>query len=347
MYTIKDKTKKEIVIFCLPISGGFFPCQLGLLSVLFNKTKTVPDIMLASSGGNVSAYLSLGGDFSEIGIKRLVNDISVKMFARHWSPLFPTILIGLFKGYVYKAGFGVEQFIKRYVTKERLQKVEIWTSVFNEDTFFTELFCNREAGNTILIPRVKKELKCLRINYIEETDDVTSFVSKLSLAASSIQCFVEGQKFNRSIYSDGGLMYASPAVLLKEEIVKLVKESGLRLNYFYFEPYFYDSGFPSNMNRISAYIEELFHIKMLLDRMVGVDILRELSSNVSVETHYNPDLSSVLEETRNRYRHFVISLSPLFTKRIPISSFKPEDIIRMIEETKKNFKVTIWGVCKI
>ena len=46
-------------IFILPVSGGGFATQLGILYYLLEAKRIIPDIVLGSSGGNVAAYISM------------------------------------------------------------------------------------------------------------------------------------------------------------------------------------------------------------------------------------------------------------------------------------------------
>ena len=105
-----EPTANPLSVYCLPISGGGFVAQLGLLSELYvakwiaegkrlkGSKAYQPNLVFASSGGNVAAYIAMAGDWSPEGMTRVAEKISTPMFIRSWFPdymsFIPTWIIG-------------------------------------------------------------------------------------------------------------------------------------------------------------------------------------------------------------------------------------------------------------
>lgn len=328
--------KDKITIFNLPVSGGAFPCQLGLLCEFFDSItpikefKRKPDITFAASGGNVSTYLSMAGDWTSYGIYRVCKYVKPELFVNSWFPsgmgFLPTALIGIFKGSLYKDGYGADMLFNKFLTPKSIKETEIWTMTFNVDLFKTEIFCNLHQSECLVQPfdfnKDSYTYDCLDLHYIK-TDDIIKKMAKVSHASASIPLLVQSQRINSKpqseggLHADGGVMYPSPSTVLKESIINIIngvdsdlKENEFiitptgeqktdvykkpkRMRYFYFEPYDLDSSYPliERFSTTSALFEQIFHSKMLLDRRVGIDVLMSLrsadSETIESEVHLN------------------------------------------------------------
>ena len=111
----------KLNIYCLPVSGGGFCTQLGLLSEIYAAKKLAkngifngsqdyqPNMCLCSSGGNVSAYIGMAADWSDTGIERISRKIRSEIFVKSWVPselnFLPSWLFS-FNGAIFRQGYG-------------------------------------------------------------------------------------------------------------------------------------------------------------------------------------------------------------------------------------------------
>lgn len=374
----------SINVYNLPVSGGSFPCQLGLLCELFDAVEGIetinasPDIVFAASGGNISTYIAMAGDWTSYGIYRVSRCIINEIFARSWFPkglrLLPTGLLGIFKGSLYRDGFGSKLLLQRFLTNKSIQRVEVWTMTFNVKLFKSEIFCNKKKESCNIQPGdFSKELftyDCIDFKY-NDKKNIIDKIAKISMASASIPFLVEGQEINSTIHTDGGVMYPSPSLPLKEPLQKIIngydndlkhdeqivdkngelkittKTKPKRLKYFYFEPYPLDSSYPLVNRSISAaYFEQLFHSRMLLDRRVGLDILKSMGT--TTHTKYNnlnvKLLREIIVKLEDSGDHYFVSLSPNFIKTVSLIKVTGEDITSLISLTRSDYSANVW-VC--
>jgi hypothetical protein len=381
-------TEDKKTIFNLPISGGGFPCQLGLMAELLDALSVVenfekrPDISFAASGGNVAVYITMAGDWTSDGIYRVSSDLKPEMFTRSWFPkgmkFMPTALIGIFKGSLYRDGFGAEDLFSRYLTESSIQRSEIWTMTFNMGPFKTEMFSNKKQSECLIQPEIYSKsaftYDSLDLNYVK-TDGAMEKMSIVSHASASIPYLVEGKKIDSQTNADGGVMYSSPSIPLKYSIESIIKgqKDDLRpsefiidkngdiiestatepkmMRYFYFEPYSYDSKYPmeSNVASTKAMFLQLFHSRMILDRRVGLDILMDLEGDIN-HTYYpllnTKTLSNIILWLEEYAKHYYVSLSPNFRQKVSMTSFTPLNIKNLIDKTRKKYSANVWYIKK-
>lgn len=234
------KMDKNLTIYCLSISGGCFVNQLGLLQEVYEariyanggkitgKKSYAPDICFGASGGNVAAYVGLAADWSSQGIFRVSRLLEHKYFARKWVPeqlaLIPNLLIGLFKGSIYQAGYGAKELFERIFTEESIQRVEIWTGVYNSDLKQAQFFCNRSREkslvNDVFFNEEQFRFDSLPLKF---TNGNIEELARVSIASASIPIVVPNQQIDNFMYADGGVMYASPLSVFATEIERIVR----------------------------------------------------------------------------------------------------------------------------
>lgn len=229
----------EDVLNCyvLPISGGCFVSQVALLMEVYSAKKLLcggkfksskeyqPDLVLSSSGGNISAYVALAGDWNEEGIIRVVKELSHEMFVESWMPqgmnFIPSWTFSPLYGTIYKKGSGVKKLFNKLFTKSTVQRVEIWTGTYDETNKKAQFMCNKEQQHSML----NKYSFCIEENTFRSmplmylNGDLNS-LAIISIASASIPFIVGPQEFNGNKYSDGGIMYSSPLTPLSSEICK-------------------------------------------------------------------------------------------------------------------------------
>ncbi len=240
--TIMSKND-TLIVYSLPVSGGSFAAQLGLLSELYEARKKqyngkfkshkdyAPDLIFSASGGNVAAYSGFAGDWSYEGIIRVCKDFTSEMFVRSWFPpmmnFLPTALIGIFTGSLYRPGYGAKYLFERCFNLQTIQEIEIWTGTYNRTTNQAEFFCNRSQERALIqeifFDADADKYAVMPLRYMSDEPNVLENLAKISMASASIPYVVEEQKIGQHSYSDGGVMYASPTSAFCNEIFRLVK----------------------------------------------------------------------------------------------------------------------------
>ena len=130
-------------LFVIPVSGGAFPAQLAIIKHLIEH-KIKPDLILASSGGNLAAYISAAADWKSNGIDRICLRLSSDIMFKQWVPVINPI-VGFFYGSIYRAGDGITELFNDYFTSNTIQMSEIWSGTYDRNVQIPALLLNRNA----------------------------------------------------------------------------------------------------------------------------------------------------------------------------------------------------------
>lgn len=332
-------------IFVLPVSGGGFPVQLGLISELTSVGIT-PKVVFGSSGGNVAGYLGLSADWSPHGIRRIVEQLHPDLFSRSWWPKMlswmPSWTIGYFRGSVYGMGEGVDQLIDSIFTSQTIQTTEIWTGTKNRSTGRGQLFCNRRDSQLPVQDFDPHLINCMPLTYI---DGDLPKLAKVILASASIPILVPEQEIDGEMHVDGGTAFASPLTPL-QDVLRQVPD--LHLDYL--------SSFDAlscvgNRTALNLYqngeqtAHEVVGSLILHDRMNAIEIIRDRRSGQ--ELHYQEgdcDLKTLqdLEILRSTSTRSILELYPVEDMSIDLTKFLPSEIHQIIDSTRKNYRYRLW-----
>lgn len=234
-----DANTDPLTIYCLPISGGGFVAQLGLLSELYEAKWIVagrrfkgskdyqPDLVLAASGGNVATYIAMAGDWASTGMMRNALKIEKSMFIRSWLPdhlhFIPTWVMGVVKGSVYREGYGAGYLFNSLFTPVTVQRTEVWTGTYDSNNKRAQFFCNLQKGKTLIrgdyFEDVSRLYGCMPLKWLAGDLDK---IAVASMASASIPMLVCKQQLDGTGYADGGTMYASPATVMTAELYRLI-----------------------------------------------------------------------------------------------------------------------------
>lgn len=209
-------------IWIIPISGGRFIIQCAsIINLLENENK--PDIIFSTSGGNLSAYVSMAGGWTSSGVMRLCERISSSLIFESWSSLdLLGFIKGFFSGNLYKNGPGVTKFIKKYFNNESIKDVEIWTGCFNKEENKTSFFCNLSKEESFLnFDNNDSIYRTLEPFYANGDIDL---ISDYIIASASVPVIVNEKKINGKNYVDGGLGGASPFSFFHKILSKKLKK---------------------------------------------------------------------------------------------------------------------------
>lgn len=229
----------DLKIYCLPISGGCFVSQLGLLCEVFNAIKLnnngevkgclnyQPNLVLCSSGGNVAAYVGLAGDWSEAGILRVARELKSEIFVKSWFPkdlsFIPSWFLTFVTGTLYRKGSGGVELFHQIFNSNTVQRVEIWTGTYDKNNRKAQFFCNLSRGNSMIDPDIfsgyRDRYDSMPLEFLN--GNLTQLAHSTN-ASAAIPVLVSHQKINENDYADGGVIYPSPLYCFCPEICRIV-----------------------------------------------------------------------------------------------------------------------------
>jgi len=332
-------------ITVLPVSGGGFPSQLGLLSELTSAGIT-PEVIFGASGGNVSAYIGLAGDWSPYGIRRVTETMNCEFFSRSWWPpmlrWMPSWSIGYFRGSIYRSGSGTTELFKSMFTKPNIQETEIWTGTRNRTTSKGQLFCNLSQSQLKIELFEPHLMNCMPLTYLH--GDIEK-ISRVSVASASIPILVPEQEVDGEYYVDGGTAFASPLTPFQDV---LRGSTPLHLDYLNSFDALSTIGPRSHLNLYQngeATAHEIVESLILHDRLNGIELVRD--GNPDNHLHYHEGYGSYkvlreLETLRSKACRSFLELFPVKDMSVNLTDFTNTEIIKIITETQKNYRYRLW-----
>ena len=354
-------------LYVLPISGGYFPHQLAVLEWLSNSS-TKPDIALGSSGGNVSSYVSMAGNWDPLVIrKKIISRMSSKIFIKSWWPSYlfylPSMLKGYFKGSMYNINPDFFKFFKSIYNPSNIKITELWSGTFQQDCSMTQLFCNLSNQEAQVKHSEKSNGELLNYLPFIYCDGDISNLSKVCFASASIPVVLPSVKINDNNYTDGGNSFASPLTPMKESLQATIGNQKLDLTYI--TPYniqsagtqfchtVVDSGNVDGMNLGSTYTQSnygsmysqgkyalnaLLKSLYLQDRMSGLELVQsgyQDKTTLYEEKIVSFDEFKAIEERRKSYQRTLLEVYPLMDSHISIVKFGPNDILDIMDQTSQ------------
>ena len=347
----------EFTIYCFPISGGGFISQLGLLCEIYdaNKlnsyTKYSPDLILASSGGNIVSYIGLAADWAPNSIKRIVSDLKSEMFIKSWLPnelsFIPTWIIGSFKGSIYKKGYGCYELFNYLFTEDTISRTEIWTGTYDITNNKAQFFCNLSKDSSFIKSINESLFNSMPLKYC---DSDIKYIADTCIASASIPMFVENKNIKNISYCDGGMMYASPLNSMSSEICKIVSNKKLRLIYFSsYDIETYTSKlktYEDDFENFKKTLRQIIHTSCILDRNSAIDILYKICNSSKITYLHKINLNTrTLADTLqylNTFLHYVIVLYPKTSQIIPIVNFTNEELLEKLNLSRQDYGAHIW-----
>lgn len=333
-------------ILVLPISGGGFVSQLAILQHLC-EINFVPDVTLASSGGNVAAYVAAAANWKWPGIERVARELNQDLFARPWNSISSlSLVLGYFKGDVYNKGCGVHDFLKQYFTQESIIEHEIWTGTYNKNRQQARLFCNRKRGTTVM------DVSCIDHDLTQSmtpvfADGNIAIIGDASIASASIPAIVPPQRILGEDYIDGGIASASPLTIMQEPILKRTRVNNGSMHMIYVNSV--DLSHPVSKpihNVIDNWRQatsDLVRSQTVIDRLSGYEILRcypgEMHKN---EFTCNYENICRLQKIQQITRYSLLEIYPTENYEINISKFNGQDVISAIHNAYPHCRCRMW-----
>lgn len=357
-------TKK---IYILPISGGEFPAQLGLLSQLYyahlslnnglySSDSYQPDICCGASGGNICSYIGLAADWNPDRIKAICKEIDPKMFIRNWwsGPLefLPSMLLGITKQAIYRSGYGPLSLFETLFTPTTIQNSEILTLTFNETDKIPQIFSNRGLDNSFFKPDMftYKTILGYNIDNISYADGDINKISEITVASYTIPLITQLKQIDGKNYGDGGISYASPFTPMRFVIGDNYTPSDtskLQMTYFCSfnmnDPNLDTSSFYGTGSAFTNSLEQMLRTSILEDRWLGWQLLQMYGLKLDFEQGTDLDskeLGQILGRIQNKSYYLI--LYPKKAPHIDILNFNSKDILRVIDEASVDFCYFLW-----
>lgn len=328
-------------ICILPVSGGAFVTQLAALQHI-SLNNIIPDIFLASSGGNLSAYIASCSDMDPNMIEFNSSKLSSSIFLNPWSysKLLSTI-IGYFQGSLNNSGEGAYKFLNECFG-EKKQTYEIWTGVYNIDKKKGQYFCNKESS---ILDCSNINLDLYRILPFKYCNHSLKEISDISLASASIPALVPPVVIEGDNCVDGGLSRASPLSIMGDSIFLLANSGPVHM--FYMNPIDVDNinGTESESNNLldswKEATDNLVESITIGDRYSCIVLLEKiaLSKNLKVSYIESSDMGTV---NKIETDYSVLELYPGVYHEINITSFTGDDIVSEIRSSHKDIKFRFW-----
>jgi len=349
-YLKKPLNIEKIDIYVLPVSGGRFASQLGLLAELYKskKTKYYPDLVLASSGGNACAYLGLAADWSSKRIENLAYMLNSSMFISSWVPpplneMIPS-WIYVFKSSLYNHGSGILELFKNIFTPKTISRTEIWTGSYDLNSNKTQFFCNKKE--TLLdINSFNQNAFLYGSMPLKTLDGDIEAIAKVCQASAAIPKVCPPVFIGDKKYCDGGISYSSPLSALSNEIYSLIYENNLSLRLTYFCPYHMDSNILRHEG-IFIHLSSFLYNDILQDRREAINLIYKLvpKNKVRYLSYHHCDsklLSEVLSLVEDK-KHYILVIYPHGNIYVNLRNFSGKDIINVMRKTRENYGIHLW-----
>jgi len=333
-------------ILVLPVSGGGFVSQLAILQHLC-ESRFIPDLTLASSGGNVAAYVAAAANWKWPAIERIARELSHDLFAIPWNSVSSlSMIIGYFKGNVHDKGTGVYDFLSRYFTSSSIMKYEIWTGTYNKNRQKARLFCNRNKESSIM------DTSCIDHDLTQSMEPIFAngdieLIGKVSIASASIPAIVPAQQIMEEDYIDGGVAGASPLTIMQEPILKYTRSNNTSLHLIYVNSIDLSSPHLKPIHNVLDTIrqasKDLVRSHTVIDRLSCYELLRCHPGNMNKDEFIcNYDNMQRVKEIQSHVQYSMLEIYPTDRFDIEISNFHGEDVIAAIHKAYKNCKCRLW-----
>lgn len=354
----------------MPCSGNLFAVQLGMLCALssaytINKKieDLAPDIILASSGGNMAAYTALASDWSRERMLHNLNLFNSEAFISSWSDSAPSWVFMPFSRSIFRQGFGFRPLFKHLFYSKQLSqtKTEIWTGTFHRKTAQHRLFTNVSEEKAKLKPFVSLvDHKCVtRALHLGSdiapvyADGNIDLIADVCQASASIPWVLKPTTINGDEYTDGGNMYASPLSTLDGAVYAVLLNGNqtpsrtLRMIYMS----------PTNMaelreagNTLVSDLYTLVFSSLTNDIRLMIALIMRLGCKSELpKVQHSLDateLAKLVKELDDKGKHYAMLLSPASDgdwSVVDLTNLCPEAIRYVTSKVENNITAFIWA----
>lgn len=333
-------------ILVLPVSGGAFTNQLAIIKHLC-ELNYEPTITLASSGGNVAAYVACAAEWKWPAIERIAKQLNSSHFIKpHSSVGILAIIIGYFRGEVYDHGIGIEGFLKQKFKHIPITNYEIWTGTYNKERQKPRLFCNK--GSSILdINSMDLDLLQTMPPYFCDGD--IEKIAHACIASASIPGLVSPQIIEGEKYTDGGVAGASPLNLMQEPILKYVNHHKTDMHITYLNSINLSETVIGNSHNffdtIKQAVSDVVRDKLVADRYCCYELLRYISDDITKEEFpCNYDNLKYVNEIRSKHKYSFLEIYATGTEGVNMLDFNHHTITVEMNKAYKSSYCRFWYI---
>lgn len=339
---------KTMFVLVLPVSGGGFASQLAILQHLC-ETQFVPDITLASSGGNVAAYVAAAANWKWPGIERIARELNTNLFVSPWNSIAGlSFAIGYFQGNLFNKGTGVPSFIKRHFTSESIVKHEIWTGTYNKDRQQARLFCNRSAKKTILnMSAIDHELTQSMLPVFADGD--LDLIAAAGVASASIPAVVPAEIIFGEHYVDGGVAGASPLTIMQEPI--LARGGSLHLIYVNSLDLAKAEDEDRHKKTVNVFdtlkqtTNDFVRAQTVNDRLAAYQLLRCHSGTMNKDEFVcNHENLKRVKKIQGKVRYSLLEIYPVENFDVDLVKFNGDNVAHGIRQSYPKCRCRLWWI---
>lgn len=333
-------------LLVLPVSGGGFVSQLAIIQHLCEINFT-PDLTLASSGGNVAAYIGAAANWTWPGIERIAREMSQDLFVTPWTTVASLAkIIGYFQGNIYNKGTGVCDFLKRHFNDKSIVDYEIWTGTYNKNRRKARLFCNRHKKDSIL------NISCIDHDLTQSIEPKFAngnmdLIASTAIASASIPALVPAERIDNEEFVDGGVAGASPLVIMQEPIIRYVRHNKTSLHIIYVNSMDLCT---SNSNQCKNVVDtwkqathDVVKSQIVNDRISAYNLLRCHSGDMNKDefdcTYENMKRIKLIQE---KIDYSMLEIFPTESHDVNIVSFKGDDVVAAIRKVYGKCRCRLW-----
>lgn len=339
-----------MLVLVLPVSGGGFVSQLGILQHLC-EIAFVPDVTLASSGGNVASYICSAANWRWASIERIARELSHGFFVQPWANIPGlSMVIGYFKGDMYHQGTGVHSFLSQYFDNETIMKHEIWTGTYNKTQQKARLFCNLTRENSHLDPCLINHELTQSLEPVYAGGNI-ALIGDASIASASIPSVVAAQRIFGEDYVDGGVAGASPMSIMKDPLLDYVAQNKCPLHLVYVNsvdlsnPQHGNAGSNNLIDNVRQITHNIVRSQTVIDRLACYEIFERQGSDILFEEFICDN--TTMQRIQNIHANTKFSMTefyPITPFDINIVNFESDDITKGIRSAYNNCKCRLWYI---
>jgi hypothetical protein len=327
-------------IYVMPVSGNFFPIQIGILAAIANANsildadgrfaadmriassrEQLPTAVLAASGGNIAAYIGLMSDWERARIYSSIDFLNSDLFLKPWYDALPSWLFLPWAQSVYREGYGFERVYLSVFPKSYLgsrQAAEVWTGTYHRTSGQQRLFVNRESAEDCEI-RVDEfcgsDARAIQLGanvapVYAGSDRVT--LARATLASASIPWLVPRVEIHGEEYSDGGGSFASPMSCMSGAVYGASAGGTRTLRMVYMSPLTLSEPRDAK-DTIVGEIRNLLHSNYVCDLRIFQSVIVRLGAPEEPESFFDLSpsrLADVIHTVESTTDHYAMALFP-------------------------------------
>lgn len=326
-------------ILILPVSGGHFPIQMGILCDLCD-IKYRPEVVMSTSGGNLTAYTGLAANWQSNQIYRVTSGLSSSLMLNKWSNIIPTWSVGYYKGSMYDfTDNKLVDYMENFFTEENISSTEIWSGTANCEVGKASIFCNLCKNESILKPHVDSKLYAT-LPPVYLNHDIKK-ITDVAIASAALPILMPSKIIDGHSHSDGGHYYSSPLTPLQDSIPD--KYRMIMISSYNIEGTCKTIGkekctmLDKTLDTFSRIVEGL----CVQDRLCAIKLVGKKINRREGEIQRMEDLASLIEEQK-LYKRSFIELYPNTKKKIDITNFNYRHVHEIIEQQHCNYNYRFW-----